>query len=325
MATINGMANFNTTPTTSTQKSNPTTSGSYSSQVLAGSNDEQKWTKGTNPQLRPGQMLYKNGYYYWVGSGNNVQKTKDFNTAYSTAGFKASDTPGQVVVADVQNFNLSGGQIQYDPKTKSYYFKDPKSGKMLTTPDINAAYNILNPKATTTTETDPYGMRSRTETYASGTRPDPKGEQFFQPVYQGQSKDFAQPGYSLMGNQSGLGAMDAMKAQNTQGTASTYGVAMGPVSQYTQFANQAPMPVGIGQTRNPFSTAQQPTFTPRNYGSFGNMAQRFQQPQQFRPQQSFFGQGMQGGMGRMATPFGSAGSQGAFGGGFGGAGLYGKK
>jgi hypothetical protein len=34
---------------------------------------------------------------------------------------------------------------------------------------------------------------------------------------------------------------------------------------------------------------------------------------------------MQGGMGRMATPFGAAGSQGAFGGGFGGTGLYGKK
>jgi hypothetical protein len=149
--------------------------------------------------------------------------------------------------------------------------------------------------------------------------------------------------------------MAAMKGQNTAGNASTYGVAMNPVSQYTQYANQAP--TGLGQTNNPFSinpnNYAQNAYTPTSYGSLASMAQRFQQPQQsfygqgmqggmgqmqspfssyaqpqqqFQPQQqSYYGQGMQGGMGRTATPFGAAGSTGAFGGGFGGAGLYGKK
>lgn len=313
---------------------------SYSSQILPASTNEQKWTTGNKPKLKPGQMIFEKGNYYWVGSDGKVQKTADINTAYKTAGFKAGEKAADVVQAATQNYNLKGAQIQYDNKTGAYYFKDPASGKMLTTTDLSTAYGIINPKANpyapattdpgAVSETNPMGMQVRNETYASGSRPKAIGEQFYQPVYQQQQQNYAQPGYSLMGDQSGLGALAAMQGQNTQGTARNYGVDMGPVSQYTQFANQAP--TGIGQTRNPFSTAQQPAFTPQNYGNFANMAQRFQQPQQnfqsqqFQPQQqSFYGQGMQGGIGRMATPFGSAGSTGAFGGGFGGAGLYGKK
>lgn len=337
-----GMANLNTTTTTAKKKS-PTytpalgsSSGtSYSSQILPGSTNEQKWTTGKNPRLKPGQMIFEGGNYYWVGSDGKVQKTADIKTAYTSSGITAGETPGTITQAANQNFNLRGGQVQFDPKSGSYYFKDPSSGKMLTTTDLSTAYGVLNPapKPTSVSEENPTGMHSRTETYASGMRPDAKGEQFFQPVYQQQYKDYAQPGYSLMGNQAGLGAMTAMQGQNTAG-------------------NLGALP-GIGQTRNPFSTVQQPTYTPQNYGSFANMAQQFQpqqnfygqgmysgmgqmqspfssyaqpQQQQYQPQQqSFYGQGMQGGMGRTATPFGAAGSQGAFGGGFGGAGLYGKK
>lgn len=345
-----GMANLNTTstaakkPTTFTPAIGSSSGTSYASQVLPASTNEQKWTTGKNPKLKPGQMIFDKGNYYWVGSDGKVQKTADINTAYSTAGFKAGDKAADVVQAANQKFNLGGGQIQYDNKTGAYYFKDPASGKVLTTTDLSTAYGVVNPKnnpyapkdPTTglpaqdpgaVSATNPYGMHSRTETYASGMRPDSKGEQFFQPVYQQQYKDYAQPGYSLMGNQAGLGAMTAMQGQNTAG-------------------NLGALP-GIGQTRNPFSItpstyAQQ--FQPQQnfygqgmysgmgqmqspFSSYAQPQQQFQpQQQQYQPQQQgFYGQGMQGGMGRTATPFGASGSTGAFGGGFGGAGLYGKK
>ena len=123
-----------------------------------------------------------------------------------------------------------------------------------------------------------------------------------------------------MGDQSGLGALQAVMGQNTAGNAAL------DLSRLR--------PQGIGQTANPFSInpnnyRQQyqsaMSYAQPNYGQFGGMnyqpAPVYSQQSYAQPAQSY---GTMGGIGSLQTPFGSAGSQGAFGGGFGGTSLYNK-
>lgn len=329
---------------------------SYSSQILEGSKNEQKWAQPTNKGktpalLQPGQTLFKDGNYYWIDGSGKVQKTADLQTAYgalsSVQGYNAGDA-SQVTTAANQKFNLGGAGIQRDSKTGAYYFKDPVSGKLLTTTNLATAYNILYPKVEPTPgqTTGPGGSTlvptggsttdgSTTDgTPASGLRPTATSPQFYQPVYQEQYKSYTNPGYSLMGDQSGIGALKAMQGQNTAGNAALDLSSLGPQ--------------GIGQTANPFSinpsnyrSAYQNAMSQAqpNYGYFGgfNMASPFNYGQQAYSQPTAYSQpsaypaqqvqsyGTMGGMGSLKSPFGSTGSQGAFGGGFGGTSLYGKK
>ena len=93
-------------------------------------------------------------------------------------------------------------------------------------------------------------------------------------------------------------------------------------------------PQGIGQTANPFSInpnnyyqqyQSAMSYAQPNYGQFSGMnyqpAPVYSQQSYAQPAQSY---GTMGGIGSLQTPFGSAGSQGAFGGGFGGTSLYNK-
>lgn len=348
----------------------------YSSQILTGSKDEQKWAlptnKGKTPAiLQPGQMLFKNGNYYWLDNDGKVQKTADVQTAYGTLSKNTNWSAGdasQVVQAANQKFNLGGGAIQYDPKSKSYYFKDPSTGKLLTTSNLATAYNTLYPSQTTSTTTttgenityDPTktstlqntanqvsltpdasgNLQAVTGTPESGFRPTATSPQFYQPVYQTQYQNYTKPGYSLMGDQSGIGALSAVQGQNTAGNAALDLSRLGP--QQLDMSKLGPQqldmsrlrPQGIGQTANPFSInpnnyRQQyqsaMSYAQPNYGQFSGMnyqpAPVYSQQSYAQPMQSY---GTMGGIGSLQTPFGSAGSQGAFGGGFGGTSLYNK-
>ena len=231
----------------------------------------------------------------------------------------------QVVQAANQKFNLGGGAIQYDPKSKSYFFKDPSTGKLLTTSNLSTAYSTLYPAAKPAPEgqitTEGGSVLNPTgATPASGMRPTADSPQFYQPVYQTQYQNYTKPGYSLMGDQSGIGALSAVQGQNTAGNAAL------DLSRLR--------PQGIGQTANPFSInpnnyRQQyqsaMSYAQPNYGQFSGMnyqpAPVYSQQSYAQPMQSY---GTMGGIGSLQTPFGSAGSQGAFGGGFGGTSLYNK-
>lgn len=319
----------------------------YSSQILTGSRNEQNWIKGNNAKFSPGQMYFSKGNYYWVDDAGKVQKTADAQTAYGalskTSTWNAGETSAITQAAN-QKFNLGGGAIQYDKKSNSYFFKDPESGKILTTSNLATAYNTLYPsqKATTTTTAGENITYDPTKTSTvqntanqvslmpdgstvlgtpqSGFRPTATSPQYYQPVYQTQYQNYTNPGYSLMGDQSGLGALQAVLGQNTAGNAAL------DLSRLR--------PQGIGQTANPFSInpnnyrQQYPSamsYAQPNYGQFGGMnyqpAPAYSQQAYTQPTQSY---GTMGGIGALQTPFGSAGSQGAFGGGFGGTGLYNK-
>lgn len=264
----------------------------------------------------------KSKNYIFKNADGVVQATRDFNTAYSTAGIQEG-TASNVTIANNQKFNLKGAAIQYDPKSKSYYFKDPSSGQILNTSNLATAYGILNPKPVTT----PTGPKDTGETPEFGTRPSGSDPQFFQPVYNPTFKNYTQSGYSLMGDQSGLGALQAVLGQNTAGNA--------PIDL------SAFQPRGIGQTVNPFSinpnsfrTAYQTSMAQAqpNLGQFGNLGQagglgQMNTPfsamgQPTEPAQQTSTYGTMGGIGSLSSPFSTQGSQGAFGGGFGGTSLY---
>lgn len=311
----------------------------YQSQILDVTN-QTKWAN----KVPQGGVYWDPGTksYFFRNADGRIQRTANLETAYTAAGIQQG-TASDVVVAANQKFNLKGGQVQYDPKSQSYYFKDPATGQLLTTSNIATAYGILYPKTTTTSAvstTNPSGLTATGETPESGFRPSGAGSQFFQPVYQPTYQNYAREGYSLMGDQSGLGALQAVLGQNTAGNISTYGVPMGDVGQYTQYKGalmgfgglQAPR--GIGQTANPFAinpmnyrAAYQTAMSQAqpNYGQFAGLGQ-LASPFTGGAQQTAYAQpsaySTMSGIGSIQSPFGAAGSQGAFGGGFGGTSLY---
>lgn len=215
-------------------------------------NDQNKWAK----KVPEGGVYWDEGsksYYFRDPVSGLIQRTAGFSTAYSAAGIETG-TPSDIRIAQNQKFKLGSSPIQYDTNTQTYYFKDPVSGQLLTTSNLATAYGVLYP-TTTTPGGDPTqiagpGGSSLTytgETPPSGYRPSATSKQFFQPVYTPAPKDFTTPGYSLMGDQSGLGALDYVQQINTAGNAPLDLQGIGPQ--------------GIGAIKNPFA------YTPENYRS----------------------------------------------------------
>ena len=291
----------------------------YQSQILDVTN-QTKWAK----KVPQGGVYFDPGTksYFFRNADGRVQRTANLETAYTAAGIQQG-TASDVVIAANQKFNLGGAQVQYDPKSQSYYFKDPKTGQMLTTSNLATAYGVLNPTSTSTSSvssTNPSGLAATGATPESGFRPSGEGSQFFQPVYQPTYQNYAREGYSLMGDQSGLGALQAVLGQNTAGNAA--------------LDLSALRPRGIGQTANPFAinpmnyrAAYQTAMSQAqpNYGQFAGLGQ-LASPFTGGAQQTAYAQpsaySTMSGIGSIQSPFGATGSQGAFGGGFGGTSLY---
>lgn len=294
----------------------------YQSQILDVTN-QTKWAN----KVPQGGVYWDPGTksYFFRNADGRIQRTANLETAYTAAGIQQG-TASDVVVAANQKFNLKGGQVQYDPKSQSYYFKDPATGQLLTTSNIATAYGVLNPKTSTSegpaSIAGPGGsmLNYTGETPESGFRPSGASKQFFQPVYQPTYQNYAREGYSLMGDQSGLGALQAVLGQNTAGNAA--------------LDLSALRPRGIGQTANPFAinpnnyrAAYQTAMSQAqpNYGQFAGLGQ-LASPFTGGAQQTAYAQpsaySTMSGIGSIQSPFGAAGSQGAFGGGFGGTSLY---
>lgn len=281
----------------------------YESQILdVAAKNQGLWNKNWSKfgfDANPGVYWNGTNYIFRDPYTGTFKKTTDLATAYRAAGITAGEegSASNPVIAANQNFNLNKGQVTYDNKTKSYYFKDPESGKILTTKDLASAYNVISPSIG---EPGPGGsiLTNTGETPASGTRPSGLGKQFFQPIYQGQYANYLEPDYNFRPS-ANYGILDTVLGQNPAGN----GVGTADLSAY--------MPSGIGQIQTPFS------YNPYSYRDMYQAAMMQAQPNrgQFSNYDVYSAPTSQG-LGTIQSPFSSGASQGAFGGGIGGTSLY---
>jgi len=193
------------------------------------------------------------GQYVFRDASGNLKKTSDFGTAFNALGL-TEENPAEAMIARNQNFDLKGAAVQFNPKTNSYMFRDPASGKIMTSPSLTTAYNILNPRPVTTPVDPtvrpdiilPNGTRLK-DTGATppiGYRPTADSPQYYQPVYRPTHVNRAREGYSLFQQpmSGGIGEITTpFNPQNPEAAAA-------PAEQGMAYGGLA----GIGALSSPF-------------------------------------------------------------------------